>query len=127
MNNPIKTIGIIVLLAIIVLPLAACGGGSGGDSSGGGGNRNSIVGTWETEGGNARYVFKADGTGTYEEGVHGIYPIAYTVETFTHEGVSFYQIYHGESDGGNEIISPYGTINYEGGDEFSFGGVFKRK
>ena len=123
MKNAIKTIGIITLLALIILSQAACSRGGGGS----GRNSNPLVGTWETEDGIARYVFKADGTGTYEEGTHGVHPIAYTVETFTYEGVTFYQILHGASDGGNEIINTYGTINYEGGNEFTFGGVFKRK
>ena len=116
MKGKLKAVFAVMVLALLVIGMASCSG-----------KGSSIVGTWETEDGIARYVFKADGTGTYEEGSHGVHPIAYTVETFTHDGVTFYQIYHGASDGGKEIINPYGTINYEGGDEFKFGAVFKRK
>ena len=122
MKKRFGTVFAVMLMVLLVIGMASCSRGSGG-----GRNSNPLVGTWETDDGIARYVFKADGTGTFEEGSHGVHPIAYTVETFTHEGDTFYQIYHGASDGGTEIINPYGTINYEGGDEFRFGGIFKRK
>ena len=62
----------LVLALMMVLALVACGGNGGTTTDSGNdapaADTNSIVGSWEYQGGGFIYTFNADGSGTYDLG-----------------------------------------------------------